>query len=412
MPSEDLSGKTLSCAVLSAGRYVLFYVRRSDAKIYKKRDGMFDRKVERTAHCMVTPTGQLVTIDFDYEKQNARFGGVQTCGSVWACPVCSWAISKGRRDELVKISAIMEKDYYALHIILTISHNANHYLRDSMQALASATQKLRSGKRWESFRVQFGYDYDLTATEGTWGWTNGWHPHKHLLAYCKKSVVDKLVYQLPDSGEFVYGLEALPLMVAEFYTERWLHVLENDKYGFSASAERGVVVKNSPSDISDYIAKFGYVPGGWRAEDELTRSNSKLGRSTSEKFEDRRFTPFQLLEEYFFNGSDWAAEKWLEFIFVMKGRHQLQFMRGFKPYLVTQGLNILSDEELATQESKSPFYDLFMSFNLVQWRQIMRSGVHPYLLDFVESVGADRAKVIQFLLEKGVDIRSSDDSPV
>ena len=400
--TSELSVRAHAFATLSVGRHLLWRVRRADTKVYEKKDGNLDGQVESTAKCFLIPRGTSeVSIEYDYGKHKARYGGLQTCTSVWVCPVHSWQIGKGRRDELVKASAIMEEDYYALHVVFTLSHNRHHYLRDSLGALTRVNQKYRRGWSWDNFRKETGYSYDVQGLEVTWGWLNGWHPHKHVQAYFLKSVVDELSYHHPETGELLLGVPALVVMVDEFATNRWLYMLEKDGQGFSASSERGVVVKHSPQDISEYIAKFGYVPGKWRAEDEMTRSNSKLGRSDNDN---QRYTPFQLLEEYMLNGSEWAAERWLEFVFTIKGRHQLDYMNGFKPFLKRNGLTVLTDKELVEQEENSPLYECLGRLNMHQWRQLNEKGLQPMFLDYVEFVEGDMGKVAQFLIEKGIDV--------
>jgi hypothetical protein len=409
--ASEFSARAVSLASLSSARHLLWSVRRVDVGRYKVKKssrfypifGEYDRKPEKTAKCFLVPKTRngTVVIEYDYENNKARYGGLQTCTSVWACPVHSWQISKGRRDELVKAAAIMEQDYYSLHAVFTMSHSINDMLYHSLPALLSALQRFRSGKAWKDFRARVGYAFDVQALEATYGFSNGWHPHKHWLPFFHKKIVDQLTFQDQNTGVEIYGIEALRAIFDDFATKRWMDVLVKDGRGFSASEERGVVVKNTESGITDYIAKFGTLPKKYRIEDEVARGHIKSGRSTKKN---PRFTPFQLLEEYTFQSADWAGQVWLDYALAFKSKQQLRYSRGFKPFLSENGLDILTDEQLIEEAEYSPLFAPLLMLETPQWRQLIGEGLFAMYLDVIEVYFGDVDKCRQWLVDQGVDL--------
>ena len=56
----------------------------------------------RTAKCMRIRTGRTdVQVWKSKAHHTASYGGLQTCGSVWTCPVCAAKIAERRRVELL-----------------------------------------------------------------------------------------------------------------------------------------------------------------------------------------------------------------------------------------------------------------------------------------------------------------------
>ena len=54
----------------------------------------------RTANCLWAVASNAAGVDVIHNMDDARsqFSGLQTCGSVWACPCCSHTISDSRRQ--------------------------------------------------------------------------------------------------------------------------------------------------------------------------------------------------------------------------------------------------------------------------------------------------------------------------
>jgi hypothetical protein len=111
----------------------------------------------------------------------AHFGGVETCGSIWVCPVCAAKITEGRRAEIDHIlQAHREAGGRAYMATFTLPHYAFQACAPLRRAVSDCWRKVKSGKAWVEARERYGWLGDIRALEITHG-RNGWHPHLHVL---------------------------------------------------------------------------------------------------------------------------------------------------------------------------------------------------------------------------------------
>ena len=134
----------------------------------------------RTANCLWAVASNAAGVDVIHNMNEARsrYTGLQTCGSVWACPCCSHTISDGRRQELNDLLAwARSQGYVPVLMSLTARHTKAHKLGDLLDNLKKAKQRLSQRREWRALPL-IG---SVTATEVTGGGTHGWHPHFHTL---------------------------------------------------------------------------------------------------------------------------------------------------------------------------------------------------------------------------------------
>lgn len=112
------------------------------------------------------------------EGFRVRFSGVQTCGSPWACPVCSSRLARDRGEALARVTArLVELGYRAVHVVLTVRHTRGEALIDVFGALSSAWRWAWGHRRVKAFLRGVAYARSVEVTYGR----NGWHPHIHAL---------------------------------------------------------------------------------------------------------------------------------------------------------------------------------------------------------------------------------------
>lgn len=70
-----------------------------------KKGLLIPTKVHRQTLCKWAMTGEEVHLMIDEGTQKAFFNGVQTCGSVWCCPICANRIQEVRRQEIALVMA-------------------------------------------------------------------------------------------------------------------------------------------------------------------------------------------------------------------------------------------------------------------------------------------------------------------
>lgn len=339
---------------------------------------------QRIIHCLKTRAfqavqlGTNVSVSYSASKKHACYQGLQTCGSVWLCPVCSDRIAQGRREELMTVLQHYENKYYPYLITATISHQVEHSLSTVYQGLRSAWTALRKSASFQRFQQKTGYRHDITALETPYSQVNGWHPHLHAIALFD--------HELSESEAFE---------VSDYLKNRWVALTE--KQGFPASYERGLTFLPRSDHVAEYVAKFGYLPHGWHLEDEVTRSHVKIGRANAS------YTPFQLLDAYFFGEQDWAGEKFREYALFMKGKRQLRYSKGFSAEIERDGIRLAADESLADSLEGKDYYWL-LALEPKEWRRLKEFNLRGLFLDYIEQVAGDGDLCLQWLREQGIKL--------
>ncbi len=257
----------------------------------------------------------------------AGFGGVQTCGSVWSCPVCSAKIAAVRQVEVDQAVRAWEGAGGGLGFVtVTMRHSAKDKLSTLWDALAVAWNAATSGEAWadeqgglgvpmsrevksgksrgevrESVRVPI-----IRTVEVTHG-KSGWHVHVHALLFLRRPVTDATVDQLAD-GLFDRWRRSL--------IRQGLRAPIRDKGGLDARAATAAA-----GGFGDYFTKATY---GNLAR-ELVRGDMKQGKGQSR-------TPFELLaavvgEADYVEGD---RARWREWELGSKGRRQLTWSPGLR----------------------------------------------------------------------------------
>jgi hypothetical protein len=321
---------------------------------------------ERVSSCMRRPIPGATSVDVYHSPgdpatgrpASAMLGGVQTCNSVWNCPVCQAKISERRRVELAAgVAAWRERGGQIFLVTLTVQHELGEPLyvppdgsegaSGVLSDLIQASYDLRSGGTWDRFLKQFMVIGTVRALECTYSERHGWHPHLHLLCF-----VDACV----DVVQFGDRLR-----------DRWLDVVA--KTGRYASGY-GFDCRSSNDEIAEYVAKWGKEPS-WTVSHELTKSASKSARAAGH-------SPHWLLECYALGDNPEMGELWREYAIAFKGRRQLEWSRGLREKLLP-GTRDKSDEELNTEFESDAI--LLAQLTLAEWRVIVKLDARGELLD-------------------------------
>ena len=137
----------------------------------------------------------MVASSYGEGADRVHYEGLQTCGSVWACPCCSARISETRRDELGRLlSWARAEGYHVRMVTLTCRHGRDDDLADLMLRLKGRTgnkqkgietfrgakQRLADDRRYKEL-IRPHVIGSVTATEVTGGGAHGWHPHLHMI---------------------------------------------------------------------------------------------------------------------------------------------------------------------------------------------------------------------------------------
>ena len=143
----------------------------------------------RTNNCLrVRQKGQQIQVLQSVEHGTASYGGLQTCGSVWQCPVCAAKISERRRVEvLAAITAWKAQGGTVNMLTLTCPHQRTDKLADLLAKQAKALNYFWMDRQVKTVFSEMANVGHIKATETTHGrlseFNNGWHPHYHVLTF-------------------------------------------------------------------------------------------------------------------------------------------------------------------------------------------------------------------------------------
>lgn len=355
------SGDVLSEAVIPEDALLRRFWLQSVARDLMRR---YCQEARVCACLRLRQVGQgTVNLFYSSKAQRAHYGGLQICGSVWACPVCAAKISERRRCELQE--GLKRWGGHVLLVTFTLRHQREDSLTSVLATLRDARKRLTSGREANTFRKQFPYVGMIRALETTYG-EHGWHPHMHVL-YFFRSLVD------------------VPLFTHEMKS-RWGRVV--GELGGSATYEHGVDVRFADQDIADYVAKWGHDPQ-WTAAHELTKAAVKKGRVGG-------YTPQQLL---MLAGLGWhgAGERWVDYAINLKGERQLWWSQGLRSLLGLEKEQ--TDEEVAAEQVDDGAI-LLAQLNSDDWEAILKNDARAELLQVASS--GDVEQVYTFLERLGL----------
>lgn len=321
----------------------------------------------RVARCMHMHSHKGV--DVIREGDKAYYGGVDTCGSVWTCPVCGRRISQARREELR--SGLAGSGLIPLMVTITLQHNLSDPLDDLLDALTDSLRRLKSGRWWQDFKRRYDVKAHVASLEIRWSPSTGWHPHRHMLI-------------LTDMDLSGISTEA----VKRELTERYRQLL-SDNHGRYASEFHSIDVRVGDQYVGDYISKFG-LP------DELTMAHAKQSSSDS-------YHPIELALMAD-QGDGQAYKLWMDYCRSTLGKRQMTWSHHGRQAL---GLGQeVADEVLASEVE--PDREVIASITDYKlWSYIIEGGLSGRILDMARA--GDVRGVAVYLQELSECARGSPD---
>lgn len=154
--------------------------RASRRKRYQLRSLLWQASsLERVRSC-----GRLVVsngVCLKYSDGVAGYAGLRSCGSVWACPVCSSRILWWRALEIGStLGEALAQGHKLAFVTLTLRHNRKQSLGDLWSACSKSWNNVTSGNRWMKDQGRLGVVGWVRVWEVTHG-RNGWHVHAHAV---------------------------------------------------------------------------------------------------------------------------------------------------------------------------------------------------------------------------------------
>ena len=324
-----------------------------------------------------------VTIRVSVSPSGARtpgWSGLASCGSVWACPVCSAKIAARRQTEIeAAIVAWVALGGRVALLTQTMRHNRGQRLKTLWDAYSAAWTASTSGAAWKADQAAYGSPFarevksgkragqivmdlripTIRVVEVTNG-AAGWHVHVHALLFLPAHITTETLGAVADG---MFG--------------RWSRSLVSN--GLDAPTLRhGTDVKLLDSDeesgLSEYFTKTVYgerKTDGKAASYEAARGDLKDAKNGNR-------TPFGILRSLLLaksgevdpSGLDLEHDTalWREWEEQSKGRRQIAWSPGLRAMLIPD-VEELTDEEIAEE---SPGGDDVAEVDAGTVRQIMR----------------------------------------
>lgn len=286
--------------------------------------------VHRTRFCHLVRSHQAETITLkissDAASETANLSGVQTCGSVWSCPVCAKRIAVQRGKEIGHaIDFMIKSGHVPIMITNTARHDASMRLKPFKEKFKASHRSFVQHRRWRELKEVFGLQHSIKAVEATWSLENGWHYHQHSILFIH---ADKLK-NITDEGWKHWEKMARNL---------WMDSME--KHGLTGVPSIAFHVQASGDIKRDYLAKLGM-------EDETSNLDYELSAGHNKN---RGGLKIWNILERAWQGSEKHAEIYIEYVEAMTGDNWITWSHGLKELCDIENME---DESAAAIEKET-----------------------------------------------------------
>ncbi|HEY8085320.1 MAG TPA: protein rep [Methylophilaceae bacterium] len=363
------------------GKELRYSLHRTASGLLYDRDAM---KQHRTCSCSRNVVSDGVEVYRAVDGSDARFSNIITCGSAWACPICSSKITEGRREELQRAIGIISQSGGGIALLtLTFSHSITDNLGDNLENYTAAVTKFKNSRTYKRMMAAYGIQYTrrhgdkilevkgaaVRSMEVTYG-VNGWHPHTHDLLFLRTK-----------KDELLNDHRLIEELKHE-WLKQCLKAGLGDNSKINDMLANGLDIRGGDY-AAEYVAKFGREPkleATWGAAQEVTKGISKIGGG-------EHATPFQLLA-WAQGGDQKAGLLFKEYVNLFEGKRQLVWSAGLKKIL---GVDEIDDETIAQNDAVMPDEENVMRLDVEQWQFIISRNARGEFLRVVAAGGRDAA---------------------
>jgi hypothetical protein len=287
-------------------------------------------EIERCRRCGRDIVGTDVAIVV--KDSVAHISGVETCGRIWLCPVCSAKIRVRRGEEVaIGVGDWIKRGGSCYFVTATLPHEHGDALADSLATLADAWRWSTQSASVRRERDLIGVVGNIKSTEITHG-ANGWHPHVHSVILTEESV--PLLDESGAGRDMWRWYQSLD--------SRWARSLERVGWPTGLEGVRlrlDMVERSTVAGLAAYVTK---LQTGRGLGNELARADLKGGRKKSR-------TPFEILADFATLGQVRDLELWHEYEKATQGRSAIRWSRGLRQ-IIAPDMEEKTDEEVAAEE--------------------------------------------------------------
>lgn len=314
--------------------------------VVSKRSG----KAHRTRYCHAHRAygSDSITIKLsqsDVHKSVASYGGLQTCESIWACPVCAARIAVEKGLDVMKALELAKREnWQPVMVALTARHNVAMRLEAFKNQFKAAWQMFSAHRRWKTFKKIYGVKHEIVNREITYG-DNGWHYHMHLLLFLDFGAIDSAA-----ADDLQSALEAL-----------WMQCLESK--GLDGIPNIAAKVSSHGNVGQTYLTKIGLTisESNGKLEYEMTSSETKSGKSI-----------WDILRHAHY-GDEKSESLYIEFVEAMSDTNFLTLSHGLKA--------LIADIQLPSNDSEPDKSQEWAEISPYWWNIVRRAYAMGKLLE-------------------------------
>jgi len=412
-PAGDPAGAVTASAINNPAARRRWQLQRQAQGILSDKSPAVDRYGQAAAHfqyrvamCHRGTDGTAPAVKRSPDRANARFTNLQTCGSVWHCPICAPKVAAVRRDEMNQaIAAWKQRGGDVYFLTYTMQHDTAGNGLDcaaSLKLLAAALSRFKASRAFRSAVEAAGAVGAIRALEPTFGEINGWHIHTHELLFAQPG-------QLKNLRRLAKGWVRL-LIKREMSGLKPGDIGADKRRKLRALLRRAFTVQPG-NHAADYVAKFGREPendrGAWGLASEMTRAHLKNGRGAvgRDGVPQRcdHVTPWGLLNDAH-DGDARSGKLFREYAQAFHGRRQLYWSPNLRKLFF--GIVDRSDEEIAAQDETrctEHVIDILPS----QWELVIAYEARFEVLRAAANGGAEAVRALLDELDGRVNPRRS-----
>jgi len=319
-------------------------------------------------------------------RDGATFAGLNRCGNLHTCPVCAAKVAELRRKQLSAAMVEQVKQGGTAYLLtFTFPHEADEPLAELLAKFDKARQRFQNSKAWKAWQTSAEALGVVNSLEFTISQENGWHPHIHMLAFCRRQAF----------GEGAPINKAGDLDSHKIAELRDLWVEHLFKAGLGDNAKRTDMLAHALNvrggeKAAEYIAKFGRDEK-WGASSELARSHAKIG-SAGKKWGVLHFTPFQLLL-WAEQRDGWAVNRFREYADAVEGKRALTWSRGLKKALKVEDAD---EEAWVQQDDPAPEQVLVGQVTADQFSMLLKTKSVPRFLEYAATCADTQEHLDEF----------------
>jgi hypothetical protein len=338
-----------------------------------KRFRLLDRlqgvtSLDRLSHCRRHPHGQAEFVGIVSRDGVSSYDGLQTCGSVWSCPVDSAKVRHQRTLDLARVVLDhLDAGGGLAFPTMTLAHRSADPLADTLGHVMAGWRYVTGHRRYRELRAELGIEHVCKSVEVTHG-LNGWHPHIHALMFSREPLGRKGIERLRETLWDLWSAYAAAHDLRLLVEHRAVVVK-----GVAMTSDAGVAA------LAEYLFK---VQDGYGIAAEIVRADLKSGRAK------RSRVPFQIAESATRPGVAGAGKSrrdldlWLEYETATKGRRVMDWTKGSAAAL---GLDDLPDDVVAARADDG---DLVYDLTPYEWSLVVRYRRRGHVLNVADSAGA------------------------